>query len=130
MGIYADSYSFVTLNTVYRQNASGDTGIEINGATVDNNTIFANTYGIIVIGSEDMHVDSNLIYSNTYGLVINNVNGSNASLYGYNYVTTATNNVIYDNTGLGISLSGNLDLSLIKQHGLPAHRRRDSVEWI
>ena len=79
-------------------------------------------------GGEDVHVDNNLIYSNTDGLVINNANGSNSTL-GYNYVTTATINVIYANATLGISLSCNLGPSLINNTVYQLIGDAIPVEW-
>ena len=98
VGIYADSNSFVTGNTVWRQTATNAVGIVASYATVADNAVFGNYDGISVNGTGALY--GNRIYSNTnYGLLIQNTNG-------INYVASAYSNLIYANSVGGISISG------------------------
>lgn len=109
IGIYADEYSFVTGNTVYRQTAKGTDGIVINNATVNGNVVYDNYIGIYSEGAA-AHIYANHVYSNLDdGLSLNGLNGSNAA-YGYNYIATVYDNLIYANGETGIYLGTNTDL--------------------
>jgi parallel beta-helix repeat protein len=113
MGIYADTYSVVTGNTVWRQTATNAVGIEASNATVADNAVFGNYNGVLVNGGEGIHAYGNRIYSNTnYGLLLENVNGSAFSI-GYNYVATAYSNLIYANSTGGVFITGPFDVSLV-----------------
>jgi parallel beta-helix repeat protein len=112
VGIYADDYSLVTQNTVWRQTATNAVGILIDNATVTDNAVFGNYNGIMAEnGAGTLY--GNRIYSNTnYGLLLSNLNGS-AFANGPNYVATAYSNLIYANSVGGISINGtNYDVTL------------------
>jgi len=112
-GIYADSYSVLTGNTVWRQTATNAVGISVSGCVVSNNAVFGNYNGILANGGAAT-VNGNRLYSNTnYGLLLESLNGSNYSL-GIHYIATAYSNLIYANSVGGIFINGSIyDLSVL-----------------
>jgi parallel beta-helix repeat protein len=111
-GIYADTGSFITGNSVYRQTTSGAYGIEMSTATANNNTVYDNYIGIYTTGG-GAHIYGNRVYSNLDdGLSLNNLSGTNSG-GGYNYVATVYDNLIYANAQTGIYLTGDQDLTLL-----------------
>jgi hypothetical protein len=87
-GIVA-SNGLVSGNTVWRQTASGATGVVLGGAEARGNAIYGNYNGIWSRGADT--IDDNRVYSNTnYGILLNS---------GY---SQTLNNLIYDNSNGGI----------------------------
>jgi len=110
-GIYADSGSLLTGNTVWRQTTTNAYGIEVTGSggavTLDGNHVFGNYLGVYVngagaFGNAGAIMDGNYIYSNVnYGVEL--YQASTADLY---------NNLVYANSTGGIYVTGATKVTL------------------